>query len=137
MCSSTEERTGMMSVYKPELAHCKERAQHVAVRSSGFVARAEQNVCEQRKDQTVVQLCSHSLVTPPFLTVPLPAQLRPMDLSQDSGGREAWLNVALPSLSQRPHSALSEQSQSPLISDPINKMYSDSIKQPGCCAGGQ
>lgn len=53
------------------------------------------------------------------------------------GGREAWLNVALPSLSQRPHSAFSEPSQSPLISDPINKMYSDSIKQPGCCAGGQ
>lgn len=50
--------------------------------------------------------------------------------------RPSWMRLCQTSL--RGHARpLSEPAQSPLISDPINKMYSDSIKQPSCCAGGQ
>lgn len=50
--------------------------------------------------------------------------------------RPCWMWLCQASL--RGHARpLSEPAQSPLISDPINKMYSDSIKQPSCCAGGQ
>lgn len=37
--------------YKTELAHFRERAEHVAARASGFVSRAQQNVRERVRDQ--------------------------------------------------------------------------------------
>lgn len=38
--------------FKTELAHCRERAEHVAARASGFVSRAERNVRERVGGQT-------------------------------------------------------------------------------------